>query len=87
VTDRVLAVSWLAIPLGVTVSAAVVAVALWRSPGADAAYRQAVLLHGAGLGARRGRRAAGCVGGVLALPAGGSARSPLSFLLPSTHLQ
>jgi hypothetical protein len=51
-TDRVLAVSWLALPAGALVSAAVVAFTLWRSPGADPAYRQAVVLHG-GVRARR----------------------------------
>jgi hypothetical protein len=45
--DRVLSVSWLVLPVGAAVTAAVCGFALWSSPNADEAYRQAVVLHGA----------------------------------------
>lgn len=41
-----LAVSWVALPVGVVVAAAVCTITLWRSSGADEAYRRAVVLHG-----------------------------------------
>ncbi|GBF96551.1 hypothetical protein Rsub_09134 [Raphidocelis subcapitata] len=44
--DRVLSVSWLVLPAGAAVTAAVCGFALWRSPDADEAYRLAVVLHG-----------------------------------------
>lgn len=46
IVERVLAVSWLVLPIGLVVSTAVCGFVLWQSPSADAAYRQAVVAHG-----------------------------------------
>jgi hypothetical protein len=46
VAERVLAVSWLVLAIGLLVSSAVCGFVLWRSPTADTAYRQAVVAHG-----------------------------------------
>jgi hypothetical protein len=49
VAERVLAVSWLVLPIGLLVSSAVCGFVLWRSPDAGTAYRQAVVAHGESL--------------------------------------
>jgi hypothetical protein len=46
VIERVLAVSWLVLPIGLVVSSAVCGFVLARTPAADAAYKQAVVAHG-----------------------------------------
>jgi H+/gluconate symporter-like permease len=46
VIERVLAVSWLVLPIGLLVSSTVCSFVLWRTPAADTAYRQAVVAHG-----------------------------------------
>jgi hypothetical protein len=46
VIERVLAVSWLVLPIGLVVSSAVCGFVLARTPAADTAYKQAVVAHG-----------------------------------------
>jgi oligosaccharide translocation protein RFT1 len=46
VIERVLAVSWLVLPIGAAVASAVCGFVLWRSQAADTTYRQAVVAHG-----------------------------------------
>lgn len=46
VVERVLAVSWLVLPIGLVASTAVCGFVLWSAKAADLAYRQAVVAHG-----------------------------------------
>ncbi|KAF8057727.1 r [Scenedesmus sp. PABB004] len=46
VAERVLRTTWLVLPIGAAVSAAVCGFVLWRSQDAEPEYRQAVLVHG-----------------------------------------